>query len=74
MQKSYNIMSCLNIVKAELIDVKEIREGIMLSMEDSYKQEDLPNIELPPNSFKKFSEAYVSLLELPTRVQVKEAV
>lgn len=58
-----------------LTEVNMITEGIRNYFEEHYKQENLPNIELPPGVFRKFDDSTRDQLEnLPTEAESKAVV
>lgn len=74
-QRRKNLITSITIDKAVLNRVEEIRQGIRLFMENSFKQDELPHIELPSNSFRKLFATSTHFLEdIPIGIEIKEAV
>lgn len=55
--------------------VTEIRSEVRRYFHKSYKQQQLPHIELPPDSFRKFSHStYIFLQNIPTSEEMRTTV
>lgn len=75
LHRKHNLISCINIGGQELTEVDEIENGIKQFMQNSFKQEELPHIGLPPNSFKKLNSDSINFLEvIPLGTEIKDVV
>lgn len=73
--KKRNLITRVKIEDSNHCDVDQIREGIKKHIESSYKQENIPLIQLPMGVFKKIDSLTATFLdEIPNPEEIKSAV